>query len=158
MKKKDHHFQPEIGDHETGMLIWQVSSLWEREMKIVLEKHSLTYIQFVLLQKLNELQSSPIPITQVRLSQYANTEVMLTSKALRVLETKGFLKRKRDNIDTRANIIGITDKGKKKMEKAAESIRQSENHFFGILDIKRSTFSKNLQKVFEKNHLDSISQ
>jgi DNA-binding MarR family transcriptional regulator len=157
MKKKDHQFRPEFGDHETGMLIWHVSSLWEREMKTVLEKHALTYIQFVLLQRLNELESSALPVTQVRLAQYANTEVMLTSKALRALETKGFLKRKRDNIDTRANIIVMTDKGLKKMEKAGESIRQSENHFFGILDNKRSTFSKNLQKIFEKNHSDYLT-
>jgi DNA-binding MarR family transcriptional regulator len=126
-------------------------------MKTVLEKHALTYIQFVLLQRLNELESSALPVTQVRLAQYANTEVMLTSKALRALETKGFLKRKRDNIDTRANIIVMTDKGLKKMEKAGESIRQSENHFFGILDNKRSTFSKNLQKIFEKNHSDYLT-
>lgn len=151
MKKKEKQFQPEIGDHETGMLIWQVSILWEREMKRVLEKHSLTYIQFILLQRLHELESTAIPVTQIRLSQYANIEVMLTSKALRVLETKGFLKRKRDQTDTRANVIALTDKGVKKMEKAQESIRQAEVRFFDVIDNKRVTFSKNLQKLFEGN-------
>jgi MarR family transcriptional regulator, organic hydroperoxide resistance regulator len=151
MKKKEKQFQPEIGDHETGMLVWQVSILWEREMKRVLDKHSLTYIQFVLLQRLNELESTGLPVSQIRLSQYANIEVMLTSKALRVLETKGFLKRKRDQADTRANVIALTDKGVKKMEKAQDSIRQAEELFFNILDNKRITFSKNLQKLFEGN-------
>lgn len=151
MKKKEKLFLPEIGDHETGMLVWQVSILWEREMKRVLDKHSITYIQFVLLQRLNELESTGAPVSQIRLSQYANIEVMLTSKALRVLETKGFLKRKRDLADTRANVIGLTDKGVKKMEKAQDSIRQSEDRFFNLLDNKRVTFSKNLQKLFEGN-------
>jgi len=151
MKKKDKQIQPEFGDHETGLLVWQVSGLWEKQMKVVLGKQGLTYMQFVLLQRLHELETLVKPITQIKLAQYANTEPMLTSKALRVLEEKAWVRRKKDAVDTRANQIVLTEKGIKRMEKALESVLALEQTFFGVIDTKRSQFSKNLQKIFEEN-------
>lgn len=151
MKNKDKQLRPEFGDHESGLLLWQVSGLWEKSMKTTLKKQGLTYLQYVLASRLYELESSMKNVTQIKLAEYANTEPMLTSKALRGLEEQGFLRRIKDDKDTRANIITLTDKGKKKVSKVSEIVRSEETNFFSTLDSKVNHFSKSLQKLFEQN-------
>lgn len=51
-------------------------------------------------------------VTQQQLADYANTNKMMTSKVLIVLEKKDFIERIKDTADSRAKQLKITDKGK----------------------------------------------
>jgi DNA-binding MarR family transcriptional regulator len=153
MKSKENTFKPDLREQETGLLLWQVSRQWEKTIKDVLSRQEFTYLEYILLSRLVELEKTEKQITQVKLAHYSGTEIMLTSKALRVLEEKGFIKRKKFAGDSRANLIGIADKGSKRAEKIQKVVEEAEATFFGSLDSKRSVFSKSLAKVFQSNLL-----
>ncbi len=151
MKSKEKTLKPDLKEQEIGLLLWQVSRQWEKTIKVVLFRQEFTYLEYILLSRLVELEKTEKQITQVKLAHYAGTEIMLTSKALRVLEEKGFIKRKKFTTDSRANLIGIADKGIKKVEKIQKSVEEEEARFFNSLDTKRSIFSKSLAKIFQSN-------
>ena len=54
MKKSDFIF--EKPEESTGFLLWQVTNLWQREIKKALEKYGLTHSQFVLLASMYWLE------------------------------------------------------------------------------------------------------
>jgi DNA-binding MarR family transcriptional regulator len=151
MKSKEKTLKPDLKEQEIGLLLWQVSRQWEKTIKVVLFRQEFTYLEYILLSRLVELEKTETQITQVKLAHYSGTEIMLTSKALRVLEEKGFIKRKKFTSDSRANLIGIADKGIKKVEKIQKSVEEEEARFFNSLDTKRSIFSKSLAKIFQSN-------
>lgn len=151
MKSKENNLKTDSREQEAGLLIWQVSRQWERKIKDILSRQEFTYLEYILLSRLQVLEKSEKQITQVKLAQFASTEIMLTSKALRVLEDKGFIKRKKFSADSRANLIGLTDKGSKKVEKLQKSVDETESEFFGSLDSKLSLFAKSLEKVYQSN-------
>jgi DNA-binding MarR family transcriptional regulator len=153
MKSKENAFKPELMEQETGLLLWQVSRQWEKTIKDVLARQEFTYLEYILLSRLVELEKTEKQITQVKLAQYSGTEIMLTSKALRTLEEKGFIKRKKFVGDSRANLLGLSDKGAKRAEKIQKIVMETEDAFFASLEAKRSLFSKNLAKVFQSRLL-----
>jgi len=151
MKSKDNTVKPDLKEQEIGLLLWQVSRQWEKTIKDVLARQEFTYLEYILLSRLVELEKTETQITQVKLAHYSGTEIMLTSKALRVLEEKGFIKRKKFTSDSRANLIGSADKGIKRVEKIQKSVEEAEATFFTSLDTKRSVFAKSLAKIFQSN-------
>ena len=54
MKKSDFIF--EKPEESTGFLLWQVTNLWQREIKKALEKYGLTHSQFVLIASMYWLE------------------------------------------------------------------------------------------------------
>lgn len=151
MKSKENTTKPDLKEQEAGLLVWQVSRQWEKKIKDVLSRQEFTYLEYILLSRLQELEKSDKQITQVKLANFASTEIMLTSKALRVLEDKGFIRRKKFSGDSRANLIGLTDKGTKKVEKMLKVVSEAESQFFASLDPKRSLLAKSLEKVYQSN-------
>jgi DNA-binding MarR family transcriptional regulator len=151
MKKEE--ITPELTEQETGLLIWQVAGMWERQMKSVLDKNGLTYFQYILMDRLALLETKTRPVTQVMLANFARTDVMMTSKAVRILEEKGWIRRKKDVKDSRANQISLTDKGIKRLEKAQELVNATEDEFFGKLDSRLGQFSKNLLKLYQDHQV-----
>ena len=153
MKSKENNLKTDSKEQEAGLLVWQVSRQWERKIKDVLSRQEFTYLEYILLSRLQELEKIEKQITQVKLAQFASTEIMLTSKALRVLEDKGFIRRKKFSGDSRANLIGLTDKGTKKVEKLQKTVEEAESDFFASLDSKRTLLTKTLEKVYQSNLL-----
>jgi hypothetical protein len=53
MTKTDFNFGK--AEESTGFLLWQVTNLWQREIKKALERYELTHSQFVLLTSIHWL-------------------------------------------------------------------------------------------------------
>src|ERR1041385_8352196 len=98
--KSDNAFSVESPDDSSGFLLWQVTNLWQREIKKALEKHGLTHSQFVLLASIHWLTLSKQNVTQILLSSHTKIDPMTTSTVLRTLQKKGLLKRQEHETDT----------------------------------------------------------
>jgi len=144
MKTKDNPFQFDKAEDSSGFLLWQVTNLWQREIKKALVKHGLTHSQFVLLASIHWLTLAKQDVTQILLSSHTKIDPMTTSTVLRTLQTKGFLKRQEHQTDTRAKTVFLTDKGVKTVMQAVKTVEQFDDIFFSPLGKQTEDFNRKL--------------
>ncbi|MGL5890816.1 MAG: MarR family winged helix-turn-helix transcriptional regulator [Bacteroidia bacterium] len=143
-KKKNNQTQT----RRTGYLLWQVSNSWQRAIKTSLDPLDLTHVQYLLLETLEQLKNAGELATQVKLAREAGTDVMMTSKVLRVLEQKKWVSRKANRADARAFHIALTPAGEKVAAKARQLVNDADNKFFGSVS-KLEKFSASLVQLAE---------
>jgi DNA-binding MarR family transcriptional regulator len=122
-----------VPEDSAGFLLWQVSNAWQRQQRAALEKVGLTHVQFVLLASVAWLNHRGEPVSQVRLSQHAKTDVMTTSQVVRALEKRGLLRRDADRRDSRAKSITVTAQGKRLVARAFPLVESVNEAFFDPL-------------------------
>ncbi|WP_061248912.1 MarR family winged helix-turn-helix transcriptional regulator [Leptospira alstonii] len=126
-------FTESQADESTGFLFWQITNLWQKRIRENLSILDLTHVQFVLLASLAWFEETSQKATQVRLAEHAKTDVMMTSKVLRSLESKKLLVRQPDPEDSRANCLFLTTEGKELVGKAVHIVENTDKLFFSIL-------------------------
>lgn len=144
MKTVNNTFQFEKAEDSSGFLLWQVTNLWQREIKKALEKFGLTHSQFVLLASIHWLTLGKQDVTQILLSSHTKIDPMTTSTVLRTLQTKGLLKRQEHSTDTRAKTVALTSEGIKVVKQSVKAVEQFDNTFFKSLGNKTKDFNKYL--------------
>jgi MarR family transcriptional regulator, organic hydroperoxide resistance regulator len=144
MKETDSTFSVEKAEESSGFLLWQVTNLWQREIRKALEKFGLTHSQFVLLASIHWLTLHKQEVTQVVLSNHTKIDPMTTSTVLRTLQQKGFLQRKEHLTDTRAKTVGLTEDGIKIIKKAVVTVENFDKEFFSLLGEKTTELNNNL--------------
>jgi DNA-binding MarR family transcriptional regulator len=144
MKTSDNPFNFEKADDSSGFLLWQVTNLWQREIKKALEKYELTHAQFVLMASIHWLTLHNESVTQILLSAHTKIDPMTTSTVLRTLQAKGLLQRQEHSTDTRAKTVALTDEGKKIIKQAVKAVEKFDEEFFSTLGNKQDDFNKKL--------------
>jgi MarR family transcriptional regulator, organic hydroperoxide resistance regulator len=152
MKKIETAFSFESAEESTGFLLWQVTNLWQREIKKALEKYELTHSQFVLLASIHWLTLQKQDVTQVLLSNHTKIDPMSTSTVLRTLQTKGLIKRQEHETDTRAKTVGLTEIGLKNIKQAIKTVEQFDKQFFGSLDKETTEFNNKLMILLDNKN------
>ncbi|MFT3682602.1 MAG: MarR family transcriptional regulator [Ferruginibacter sp.] len=150
MRSKDNTFSVEKAEESTGFLLWQVTNLWQREIKKALEPFDLTHSQFVLMASIHWLALHKQEVTQVVLSSHTKIDPMTTSTVLRTLQTKELLQRQEHLTDTRAKTVGLTDKGKKIIKQAVKAVESFDRSFFSLLGDKIQPFNAQLLALLEQ--------
>ncbi len=143
MKSNDNTFSFEKAEDSSGFLLWQVTNLWQREIKKALEMYDLTHSQYVLMASIHWLALNNQDVTQVLLSSHTKIDPMTTSTVLRTLQTKGLLKRQEHVTDTRAKTVALTDNGKKIIKQAVKTVETFDKGFFSTLGAKTTIFFNN---------------
>ena len=144
MNSTDNTFSAEKAEESSGFLLWQVTNLWQREIKKALKEFGLTHSQFVLLASIHWLTLHNQEVTQVVLSNHTKIDPMTTSTVLRTLQQKGFLQRKEHLTDTRAKTVGLTEKGVKIIKMAVVVVEKFDKEFFSLLGNKTTELNNNL--------------
>jgi DNA-binding MarR family transcriptional regulator len=134
-----------------GFLLAQVTMLWQRKQKRVLDPLNLTHTQFVLLSSLAWLSKENNAVTQVDIANLSNTDRMMVSKVLRKLEEKQFITRQEHQTDTRAKIIKLTQKGIEVLQKAIVKVESADLDFFSIIEPSLAPFNANMIKLIDAN-------
>jgi len=134
-----------------GYLLGQLTMLWQRKLKKVLDPLDLTQTQFVLLAALGWLSKKSNSVTQVDIANQSNADRMMVSKVLRTLEEKGFITRQEHETDTRAKTIRLTEIGKTVLQKGLIEVENADLDFFASLDENLSSFNSNMAKLIDKN-------
>lgn len=134
-----------------GYLLGQLTMLWQRKLKKVLDPLDLTQTQFVLLAALGWLSKKNNAVTQVDIANQSNADRMMVSKVLRTLEEKSFITRQEHETDTRAKTIRLTRSGEIILQKALIEVENADLDFFAALNNKLSSFNKNMVQLIERN-------
>lgn len=149
MKSTDNTFSVEKPEQSSGFLLWQVTNLWQREIKKALEDYKLTHSQYVLLASIHWLTIHKQEVTQIVLSSHTKIDPMTTSTVLRTLQQKGLIQRQEHLTDTRAKTVELTKDGKTIIKKAVVTVEKFDAYFFSVLGTKTTEFNDNLLILLE---------
>lgn len=152
MKTKDNTFSVEKVEESSGFLLWQVTNLWQREIKKALEPYDLTHSQFVLMASIHWLTLHKQDVTQILLSAHTKIDPMTTSTVLRTLQNKKLIQRHEHVTDTRAKTVGLTENGKKIIKQAVKTVESFDRKFFAMLGDKTETFNKQLLTLLDNKN------
>lgn len=145
------NFCKERPEQSIGFTMWQATNLWQRVTSEALVTIGLTHVQFLLLAGISWLTQQGHNVTQSMLAQHAKTDVMMTSKVLRTLETKGFIMRTNHDHDTRAKSVHMTNKGCEVLVEGLDIMECVDKEYFSILQNKEEYFLTMLQEVIQAN-------
>lgn len=148
-KKIEFHFKDPLDS--PGYLLGQLTMLWQRKLKRVLDPLDLTHTQFALLCALAWRSRESDNVTQVDIANQSNADRMMVSKVLRTLEEKKFITRKEHQTDTRAKTISLTEVGETVLQKAIVSVETADLEFFSMLGKDLSAFNQNMASLIEVN-------
>lgn len=148
-KEIEFHFKSP--NDSPGYLLGQLTMLWQRKQKRVLDPLNLTQTQFALLAALGWLSKKNRLVTQVDIANQSNADRMMVSKVLRTLEEKGFITRAEHETDTRAKEVRLTAEGAAVLQKALIEVENADLDFFAGLDSKLPAFNKNMVQLIDKN-------
>lgn len=148
-KKIEFHFKSP--NDSPGYLLGQVTMLWQRKLKKVLDPLDLTQTQFVMLAAVGWLSKKSNAVTQIDIANQSNADRMMVSKVLRTLEDKQFLTRQEHETDTRAKTIRLTAAGETVLQKAIIEVENADRNFFSALNEKLATFNSNMLTLIERN-------
>ncbi|MEJ2880211.1 MarR family winged helix-turn-helix transcriptional regulator [Pedobacter sp. GR22-6] len=148
-KKIEFHFKSPLDS--PGYLLGQLTMLWQRKQKRVLDPLDLTSTQFVLLCALAWLSRESDEVTQVDIANQGNADRMMVSKVLRTLEEKKFITRKEHKTDTRAKTISLTQSGETVLQKAILCIEAADLEFFSTLEKELPNFNSSMASLIEAN-------
>jgi DNA-binding MarR family transcriptional regulator len=151
MAKDKHKKSSEGKASELGYHCWELSNLWQRKMREVLEPFGLTHVQLLLLKSLSELEEQKKHATQIDIARHANCDKMMVSKVLRDLEKKKLLKRKTYHLDARAKILTLTDTAKAIITDAETQFELANTYFFQSLHNKQAQLEKRVRKLIRLN-------
>lgn len=155
MKSTENTFAVEKTEDSPGFLLWQVTNLWQREIRKTLEPLGLTHSQFVLMATIHWLSLHKQDVTQVLLSTSTKIDPMTTSTVLRTLQAKGFLERQEHLTDTRAKTITLTGSGIKVIKQAVKKVEAFDQSFFSALGVGTSSFNQQLLTLLSQAGLES---
>lgn len=150
MKPVDNTFSVDKPKESSGFLLWQVTNLWQREIKKSLEQYGITHSQFVLMASIHWLTLHKQEVTQIVLSNHTKIDPMTTSTVLRTLQQKALLQRQEHSTDTRAKTVVLTESGKEIIKKAVVTVEKFDKEFFALLGDKLSGFNNGLLALLEK--------
>ena len=138
-------------DTSPGYLLGQLTLLWQRKLKKVLDPLDLTHTQFILLTSIAWLTNKSENITQVEIANLNNFDRMMVSKVLRTLENKKLITRKEHSTDTRAKIVKLTTNGKKILQTALTKVENADIEFFFSIDKNLSNLNSYMQTLIKTN-------
>lgn len=151
---KNIEFQFKKPEDSPGFLLAQVTMLWQRKQKRVLDPLNLTHTQFVLLSSLAWLSRKNDSVTQVDIANLSNADRMMVSKVLRTLEEKEFITRHEHKTDTRAKIIELTQKGAEVLQKAILKVESADFDFFSVIEPNLTSFNADMTKLIDANMVE----
>lgn len=149
---KEIEFQFKTPNDSPGYLLGQLTMLWQRKLKKVLDPLDLTQTQFVLLAALGWLSKTNSEVTQIDIANQSNTDRMMVSKVLRTLQEKGFVTRQEHETDTRAKTIRLTPDGENVLQKGLVEVENADKVFFASLDTSLSLFNKSMVQLIDQNN------
>ena len=151
---QDIEFHFKSPEDSPGYLLGQLTMLWQRKLKRVLDPLDLTQTQFVLLAALAWLSKKSDSVTQIDIANQGNADRMMVSKVLRTLEEKQFLTRNEHKTDTRAKTIALTSSGAAILQKALSAIETADLEFFSQPGVDVSSLNAAMSKLINANKQD----
>ncbi|WP_419771410.1 MAG: MarR family winged helix-turn-helix transcriptional regulator [Candidatus Marinarcus sp.] len=126
-------FEVKTAEQSSGFLLWQVTTLWQREIKTALDEIELSHSGFVILASLLWFKEKDIEVTQTTIIEHTKLDKMTVSKNLKSLATNKFVIRTENLNDTRAKTIVLTKEGIDLAIRAVKTVEKIDKKFFSKL-------------------------
>lgn len=130
MSSKDSVFSFDRPHDSPGYLLWQVTMLWQRQIKAGLDELGITHTQFVLMAALKWLSDQQPEVVQIDIANHANVDRMMTSKVLKALAKKGLISTQSSSTDSRAKVVKLTAEGEATIKQAVATVEGIDRVFF----------------------------
>ena len=136
-----------------GLLFWQTSMLWKRDINKILVSFDITHTQYVILAVIFHLDKSGEKTTQKNISNISMIDTMTISKTIRLMQTKKLIERTEDPQDSRAKLVKITIKGIDILEKATPAVEGIDKNFFMLSNEELENFINLMTKLKTLNNI-----
>ncbi|MEM6841806.1 MAG: MarR family winged helix-turn-helix transcriptional regulator [Bacteroidota bacterium] len=147
-------FPFEKPEENSGFLLWQVTMCWQRQMKQALDKLGLTHTQFVLLAALKWLSQNQSEVYQIEVAHHAQVDKMMTSKIVKTLVSKQFVKTQNSKQDKRAKPLILTAQGNKILQNALTVVKKVDTDFFSSLRSKEAEYQRMMQSLMKNREVN----
>ena len=138
-----------LSEKKAGLLVWQVSNLWQNKLRHILKLYKLTLNEYLVLESINELSKHIIILNQNIVSSFSGINVSVVSVVLKLLERKKFIKRSIDK-DNRKKTIEMLSNGKKAFNVIYPLIILEEENIFAKLQNEKIYFTNFLKLILGK--------
>lgn len=128
-------FSVDKPEDSLGLLLWQTTILWQRQIRDFLEPHDITHPQFVIMAILLWHDEHEEVINQVTIVNMSKLDKMTVSASLKKLVAEGYVKREENKLDTRSKSVSLTLSGKDFIRQLVPQIERIDAEFFGKLKL-----------------------
>lgn len=104
--------------------MWRLATKWRVAVDRALTPLDLTHAQYVLLTALHVVEQAGQQPNQRELADDTGLEPLYVSKLARALEAKGLVARHRDEHDTRAIRLALTEQGRRTVRSAMRIVQE----------------------------------
>jgi DNA-binding MarR family transcriptional regulator len=118
-------------ENAVGFILWRITARYQRETDRAFLPLNLTNLQFVTLALAAWFERTGEAVSQAELARFGGIQPMQLSLMLKVLEKKGFISRERNESDTRAKRVAVTQAGLKTLRKALPIAIDVQERLFG---------------------------
>ena len=138
-----------LNENRIGLLIWQISNLWQSRVRISLKNSNLSFNEYLILETIYKLQSSNDNIRQRDISRVSSLDRSVVSiKLPNLLKKKLILKVNPQ--DRRSDRIILTSSGILLIENLLNDIQKQEEAIFKKLDLEIFNFTNSLKLLLGK--------
>ena len=138
-----------LNENRIGLLIWQISNLWQSRVRISLKNSNLSFNEYLILETIYKLQSSNDNIRQRDISRISSLDRSVVSiKLPNLLKKKLILKVNPQ--DRRSDRIILTSSGILLIENLLNDIQKQEEAIFKKLDLEIFNFTNSLKLLLGK--------
>ena len=138
-----------LSEKKIGLLVWQLSNLWQNKLRHILKYYELTLNEYLVLESIYELKKHIILINQNIISLFSGIDISVVSVVLKLLERKEFIKRTIDK-DNRKKTIEMLSNGEKTFNEIYPLINQEEERIFEKLQSEKNNFTNSLKLILGK--------
>jgi len=138
-----------LNENRIGLLIWQISNLWQSRVRISLKNSNVSFNEYLILETIYKLQSSNDNIRQRDISRVSSLDRSVVSiKLPNLLKKKLILKVNPQ--DRRSDRIILTSSGILLIENLLNDIQKQEEAIFKKLDLEIFNFTNSLKLLLGK--------
>lgn len=134
-----------LAERKIGLLIWQLSNLWQSKLRKILKDYKLTLNEYLILESISDLSENQNELSQNRISIIAGIDISVASVTFKLLENKKLIAR-RTKKDNRKKIVEMLANGINLHNKVKPLILKEELNIFNKLQNEIYNF-KNLIKL-----------
>ena len=139
-----------LSETKIGLLIWQVSNLWQSKLRRILKSYNLTLNEYLIIESIIKLADIKNDLYQNEISVYAGIDFSVSSVIFKLLEEKKIVTRVSTN-DNRKKIIKVLSNGINLYKMISPLINDEEKKIFSKLQSENYNFINSLKLLLGKN-------
>tara|TARA_Y100001970_G_C14214935_1_gene849099 strand:+ start:1392 stop:1853 length:462 start_codon:yes stop_codon:yes gene_type:complete len=138
-----------LSETKIGLLIWQVSNLWQSRLRKILKKYNLTLNEYLIIESSIKLGNNKSALYQNEISIYAGIDFSVSSVIFKLLEEKKIVSRVYTN-DNRKKNIKVLSNGINLYKMISPLINDEEKKIFNKLQNENYNFTNSLKLLLGK--------